>query len=328
MKLKNMLFAALGWMVAGSPAWAFEFGSPGFAQQGGLTFGASAATPPPGLYMFNQAMTYQANLAGPGTRLTGTNTGVQAAAGATGLVWIPGWTFLGGTYGAVLVQGGIMDSVGSPFNVQQSGLHNTFIIPAELSWRLGDSGFFVKTGLGMYVPTGTQTGVNGLGNVGAPWWTFQPEIFVSYIKDGWNITSNIFAEFNTRNTITQYQSGDILHAEFAATKRIGQWSVGPVAYYIGQVTNDKSSAFYGNAINVNRYNIWAVGALVGYDFGPAALNVWATNEIVANASGGMPVAGIDTATVAKGFKVFATLSYRIWAPDEPSQTPKLSTYHK
>jgi hypothetical protein len=97
----------------------------------------------------------------------------------------------------------------------------------------------------MYVPDGTVSGVNGLGNLGNPWWTFMPEFVVSYLKDGSNFTPNIFEEINTKNTITQYRRRDILHAEFTATKSIGKWTVGPVAYYAGQVTNDQSSAFYG-----------------------------------------------------------------------------------
>ena len=243
---------------------------------------------------------------------------MQAASAAAGVLWVPGWMFLGATYNAVLVQPFAMDSVGSPVNIQQSGVKNTYIVPAELSWRFGDSGFFLKSGLGIYVPTGTQTGINGLGSVGNPWWTFQPEVLVSYLKDGWNLTANFFYEINTKNSITGYRSGDVLHAEFTAAKTIGNWTIGPVAYYAGQVTNDASSSFYGNAININRYNVWAAGGLVGYNFGPATLNVWAFNEFSADASGGTPIAGIDSATITKGFSVFASLSYRLWGPDQPA----------
>jgi hypothetical protein len=45
-----------------------------------------------------------------------------------------------------------MFAVGSPVNVEASGMINTFIAPVELSWKFGDSGFYAKTGLGMYVP--------------------------------------------------------------------------------------------------------------------------------------------------------------------------------
>jgi hypothetical protein len=65
--------------------------------------GASAGVPPPGLYMIDQAFTYQSNLAVPGNSVInphGTTTGVPAAVAATAFVWVPGWTFLGATYDA------------------------------------------------------------------------------------------------------------------------------------------------------------------------------------------------------------------------------------
>jgi hypothetical protein len=46
---------------------AYEFGSPGWAQKPGITLGGgSAEAPPPGIYMFDQFLTYQASIVGPG----------------------------------------------------------------------------------------------------------------------------------------------------------------------------------------------------------------------------------------------------------------------
>jgi hypothetical protein len=88
-----------------------------------------------------------------------------------------------------------------------------------------------------------------------------------------------------------------------------------VGYYVGQVGNDTSSAFYNYAINANRFNLWAVGGLVGYNFGPAQLNVWGVDEFSADASGGTPVAGIAKGAIAQGFKLYASVSYKLWAPE-------------
>ena len=325
MRMRKMAVAAgaLTMSVIATAANAYEFGSAGAMQKAGLVIGAAAAAPPPGLYGFDQVFTYQSHLVGPGApNVNGAATGVKADVFAQGFLWVPGWNFLGASYDVVAVLPFVSTSVGPPFNVNPSGMWNTFIAN-ELSWKLGDSGFFVKAGLGMYVPTGTQQGPNGLGNVGSPWWTFQPNLVVSYLKDGWNLTVNVFDEINTANTVTNYRSGDVFHAEFTAVKTIGNWTVGPVAYYAGQVTNDRSSAFYANAINVNRYNIWAAGGLVGYNFGPVSVNVWGTQELSSTASGGTAgLPGVDTAAITKGFSIFAQLSYRIWAPDPPaSPTP-------
>jgi hypothetical protein len=311
---------------------AYEAGAPAASQKSGITLGeGTAGVPPPGLYMFDQVFTYQTNLAGPGNQLlnpSGTKTGVQAADETTGFLWVPGWMFLGATYDAVLAQSFVMANAGSPLNFQAAGINNTFIVPVELSWKLGDSGFFIKTGVGIYTPDGTINGANGLGNVGNPWWTFQPEFVVSYLKDGWNFTANIYEEFHTKNTVTDYRSGDVLHAEFTASRTVGKWTLGPIAYYAGQFSDDKSSAFYGGRVNLNRYDTWAVGAVLGYDFGPAALHVWALDEVSVHASGGTPILGVDSATTTKGFSAFASLSYRIWAPEAPASAPKAPKYYK
>jgi hypothetical protein len=329
MKLNiRALLAAAGLAAfAFSPANAYETGYPGWASKPGVLIGASAGVPPPGIYMFNQIFTYQTNLTGPVTNAIGTHTGVAAAVDVQGFLFVPGWTFLGATYDAVVVQPFIMFDVSAPLAQAAAGAHNTYIAPVELSWKLGTSGFVVKTGLGIYTPDGTVQGPAGLGNVGNPWWTFQPEVILSYLKDGWNLTAAVYAEFNTKNTIDGYTTGDILHADFTFTKTIGKWTFGPVAYYAGQVTNDSCPAFTctvagGIAGNAQRYNLFAVGGLVEYNFGPASLSVWATQEVLANAKNATVPAAADLSAITQGATVFATLSYRLWAPEAPA-TPMI-----
>ncbi|MGA9092320.1 MAG: transporter [Bradyrhizobium sp.] len=326
--IKALLAAAGIAAVAFSPAYATEGGDQ--ATKPGAFIGSSAGVPPPGIYMFNQVFTYQANLVGPGTtnalgNAPGQHTGVQAAVDVQGFLFVPGWTFLGATYDAVLVQPFIQQSVGSPVNAQASGMFNTYIVPVELSWRLGASGFAVKTGLGIYLADGTSTGINGLGNVANPYYTFQPELILSYLKDGWNLSVAMYDEINTENQVTHYTTGNIFHADFTATKTIGKWTFGPVAYYVGQVSNDSCGpGCIGNtAFHVQNYSTWAVGALLGYDFGPASLSVWATQEVYSKGSNA--AVATDPSLVTEGATVFATLSYRLWAPEEPAKAPM---FHK
>ena len=329
----TMKYRALGLAVAltglaemPASAVAYEFGSPGTDQKPGIVLGgASAGVPAPGIYMFEQFYTYQATITGPG-RPPGDSVPVRLNSESTGFLFVPDWSFLGARYDAVIVQPVSNLGVGAPINSNYFGLHDTLFIPIELSWKLGDSGFFVKSGFGFYAPDGTITGANGLSGPGHPWWTFVPSVIVSYLKDGWNLTAGFYLEADTRNTYTGYQSGDVLHAEFAATRRIGKWTVGPIGYYYGQVTDDRSSAYYHDAINVNRYNVWAAGALVGYDFGPVAVNVWALDDVHADSSGSAPVAG--KTSITEGFNVFASMSFRLWAPDdgESPTAPKKLRY--
>jgi hypothetical protein len=338
MNSKTLLAAAGIAAVAFSPAYATEGGD--IATKPGAFIGASAGVPPPGIYMFNQVFTYQANLAGPGTASLnppGTHkTGVQAAVDVQGFLFVPGWTFLGATYDAVIVQPFVMQSVGAPVNAQGSGAFNTYIVPVELSWKLGNSGFAVKTGVGIYLPDGCTTGANKLGCEANPYTTYQPEVILSYLGNGWNLTAAFYEEFNTANRVTDYTTGNIFHVDLTATKTIGKWTIGPVAYYVAQVTDDTCSLacgnFYGTtpagalAGHTGRFSDWAVGALVGYDFGPASFSVWATQEISPKASNAAAAsAASDPSVVAQGATVFATLSYRLWAPEAPVQP---AMYHK
>jgi hypothetical protein len=318
----NSIAIILACLASTVGARAYEFGAAPASQVPGIVLGDAATAPPPGVYGFLQAGTYQGALVGPGAPVVNNHlTGVSIDLTGAGLLFVPGWTLLGATYDAVAVLPGRSDTLGAPINYSDAGVVNPFIAPIQLSWKLGESGFYVKTGLGMYVPAGTISGPAGLSEPGSPWWTFQPEIAVSYFKNGWNFTANVFTEFHTRNTYTGYRSGDILHGEFTATKTIDKWTVGPVAYYLGQVSNDTSSGFYNGAINVNRYNVWAVGGLVAYDFGPATLKVWALDQVFADASGGTAgPPGLDTASTTKGWSVYSSLSFRLWGP-ESNHTP-------
>ena len=326
MKLDTrLILAAIGAAASAStPAFATEPGGPSALMKAGIFIGASAGVPPPGLYGFEQAFTYQGNLAGPVTNTIGSTTRVSANIVTQGLLFVPGWTFLGATYDAVIVQAFANVAIGSPVNAQSGGVYNTYFVPAELSWNIADTGFAVKTGLGIFVPDGSISGPAGLNNVGVPYWTFQPELIVSYLKDGWNFSAAVYDEVKTANSVTNYRTGDVLHADFTATKTIGKWTVGPVAYYEGQVSNDKSSAFYGYALGTQRFDVWAVGGLVGYNFGPVSLNVWATQEVTARASGATTLGTYDPSSISRGFTALAGLSYRLWGPEE-APAPKRPT---
>ena len=60
---------------------------------------------------------------------------------------------------------------------------------------------------------------------------------------GWNLTTNMYAEFNSKNTSFGYTSGDIFHTDFTAAKKFGRRSIRSrrCAY---QVPSDTSRAAY------------------------------------------------------------------------------------
>lgn len=287
------------------PASAFEPGYPGWTMPPGVVIGSTAAAPPPGLYSFDQLYTIQATLTGPGGTA---NTPIHLVSAALGLMWSPGWDVLGGKYTAVVVQPFTVANAGAPLDSHRSGMHNTNLSPVAISWKVGD-GLFVKAGLGIAVPDGTIDGPTGLSNIGNPWWTFQPSVVFSYLKDGWNVTANFSEEFNTASTKTDYKTGNILHADVNVLKSFGKWTVGPIATYVGQVTGDRSSSYYHDTVLTDRFNVISVGPFVGYNFGSASVNVWGTKDINTNASGGLTP---DRATIPEGYKVYASVNFKVF----------------
>jgi hypothetical protein len=355
--IKALLAAAGVAAFAFSPANAFEGGTPE-QQKSGVFIGASAGVPPPGIYGFDQVFTFQTNWAGPIQTAPGVGVGnkqgEQVQVAIHGFLFVPGWTFLGATYDAVIAQPFEDFSVGQPLSLvptvanMGAGVHNTYFAQ-ELAWKWGDFG--VKAGLGMFAPTGTQqggtgvafggacvlvTGCNGFANVGVRYWTFQPELILSYLGGGWNLSAALYAEINTANQQDDYTQGTIFHADFTATKTIGKWTFGPVGYVVAQVSDDKCSSAtclflhpFGTAGNTQRYTIAAAGGLLEYNFGPASVTVWGTQAVYSKASGTALPAGVlspfadDTSFIQKGSTIFATLSYRIWAPEEPAKVPMI-----
>jgi len=89
----------------------------------------------------------------------------------------------GGSYEAAARQPFTMADAGAPLNAIKSGAHNTVVVPVELSWKVSDSGFFVKTGLAVSVPDAPTGGTNGLSRIGNPWWIYQPLIVGSYLNN-------------------------------------------------------------------------------------------------------------------------------------------------
>jgi hypothetical protein len=250
----RLITLATGMLLAGllsRPGAAVE---PGQAPQTepGITIGAAAVAPPPGLYMIDQAFYYGFKLTGPGA-VPGPNVprGFVPEAEAD-FYWVTDWKFLGATYSAYVAFPFVAESIESALlagfpGVSFAGMHNTYIAPVQLHWNLGN-GFFAEAAFGLYVPDGTIGGPLGDSNTGSPYFTFQPQLVLSYFNDGWNLTADLYYEINTRNQRSGYRSGDVFHADRTATKRFGKWTFGPVAYYVAQTTSDSPGAAFDAAL--------------------------------------------------------------------------------
>jgi len=322
-RLRNVVLGGLAALAIGgvaSSALAEESGS--FQNRlNGATIGLPlGALPPAGLYTGLETAYLGWGGVGPNGRGNQANgLYLPAIAQAVPLLWVPGWHFLGATYGASVVQafyefqvlGG---SPGSPFSTtvatsggliaSQYNTANTTWNPIVLSWNLG-SGWFASLGFNFMAPDGSKF----IGSTNPDYWTFEPTFAAAYLAGGWNLAGNFFYDINTKSggrvlgagVGSPITSGNTLYGDFHALYKFGKWSFGPVGFFEEQTTKDTGPACpaaCGMLSNVG------VGGLVGYDFGPVDLQFWITDSVV-------------RANAIDGLDFWTRLGFRIWAPDAP-----------
>lgn len=268
---------------------------PGIAPQfpPGQTLGlANAVSPPPGLYLMNRLAWYDANLRNDEGRDTGQHATVRSE--AIQLTWVPGVKVLGADYKA-FVNVPLVDmtvtrrfsNTGKPGRYHTSGMADPKVQPLDLSWSLGD-GWYVGTGLGVYLPIGTyHTGADI--NIGQHFWTVETGVAVSYFKDGWNASAHVLYDINSENKDNHYRSGDQVFVNATLTRNLAGWDVGPVGYYQKQVTEDHNnggiSTFRGTTASPAEQV--AAGLLASHALGPAKITAFVTHDIEArNTLGG------------------------------------------
>lgn len=331
-RMKQLVFGSLAACAIGGMASAALADVPGsfdnhlFGASIGLPLGAQ---PPPGLYSGLEQMYAPGGSAGVGAA---GNARVGAMVAAVPVVWATGWHFLGASYAVVVVQGvydvgacaaGVngpgcitIAGVSSPgqFTAYNVDLANTGIQPIALSWNLGQ-GWFVSSGFTFVVPDGSKWA----GTSVPDYWTFEFPLAISYLANNWVTSLNMYYDINTASRGTccggagtnGYTGGNQFFADLTLLYKIGKWEIGPVAYLQQQVTNDSLPAgtTCATAGFCGRLARGAVGALVGYDFGPVDLQAWVTDGVYAR----------DCAACATGSTLifWSRLGFRLWAPDSP-----------
>ena len=94
---------------------------------------------------------------------------------------------------------------------------------------------------------------------------------LSYLNDGWNFTAT-FAYGTGRNGTTPGSfAPSWLNYDLTATKTFGKWEIGPIAFG----SADLSSPYAG----YSRQSQFAMGGLLGYNFGPVNLQLKLTTDL-------------------------------------------------
>ncbi len=154
----------------------------------------------------------------------------------------------------------------------------------DLSWVLGD-GFYANAGFGVYFPIGQWSATSPI-NIGAPFWTFEPTAAFSYYKDGWTFSLQGAYDTNTTNPTTNYYSGDQMVFNATAMKLFGSINIGPVGYWLKQVTNDVN---FGTSVLAGQTALpgqqLAVGGTVATQFGNLTVQLMVTQDVYAQNAG-------------------------------------------
>jgi hypothetical protein len=159
---------------------------------------------------------------------------------------------LGGDYtvGAVIpyiwmkVDGKVTGPLGNTIEKsdKESGVGDIMIYPFMLGWANGDLKYDFR--FGVYAPTG-EYDVGALANLGKNYWTFEPEVTVSWLSSKMGLEASSYAglDFSTKNEDTDYQSGDVFHIDATVAQHLPAGSLGIVglganAFYYQQITGD------------------------------------------------------------------------------------------
>jgi len=297
-EMKKFLLAmcvsmAVVMMVA--PVSAMELWDPHL--RGSSEGGAAGALPPAGFYFVNEMYMM------PGLQLyddSGSQVGGHRGTDLfvfveiPTLLWSTGCKFLGADYGMALVEPVVYTNlrVGQPGESLAGdnwGTFNTLLVPYILSWKL-PCDWRIKTALAIGFNDGSSTlensalagsknpNINNHELFVAPsandYYSFIPEIGISWLHAGWNVSADFRFSFETKNTYTDYQSGDAFYADYTITRTFGKWTFGLGACQYNQVENDKGIAVAGGpsvSLPGTKTTMYTMGPIIGYNFGPCSL---------------------------------------------------------
>jgi hypothetical protein len=239
----------------------------GSVTQPGETVGLGLGAPlPPGFYFVDT-----------------TDWGVRDVGGATGKVgvgvtipviaWSTPWKVFGARVQFLLAAPALEVGVtgtnpGAPVGLgaYAESMYNPFI-GGTLAWNLGGGWGFSYT-LGAYI---------GVKDTLADQASFLNNRFaLTYSGDGWDLTAHAIVGTALSNPSPFFNPNahpDYLNLDLTATKTFGKWEVGAVGYYSTDLDSVNQLAGYQKQAQ------FALGGLVGYDWGGLKTQVYLTRDV-------------------------------------------------
>lgn len=259
----------------------------GATAQPGETVGLAAGAPlPEGVYFVNTLDWGVIDNKGPDTRLL-----VDIPV----IAWSTPWSIFGGNLQFIAATPMIhVDGPGGAGD--HAGFYNPFLA-ARIAFDLG-GGFGVSYLSGFYFNAGDK-------DIRVRATTWRQDFAVSYTADGWNLTANLIwgNTFGTDNcNLCAERTSNGFNLDLTATKTFGKWEVGAVGF--GSTEYDIPDAQKRSNGGPGKVEQFAVGPLIGYNFGPVILQAYATRTIYSKNSND------DT-------RGWARIIIPLWSPEKP-----------
>jgi hypothetical protein len=242
------VLASTAFCASVSPADAVETGLSIYLK-GATGFMSGIVPPQPGAYVTSTYYYYDGT-ADADVRDGKVELGVEAKlnAGLLGGIFVTDWKFLGGQYafGATIdylgldLNATIQTQLGStPISLGNDGIGDSIVTPIILGWH--DGNLHWNTSFSVFAPTGSYA--KGALNVGRNVWGFFPQFSMTYFdpKVGLDVSGTLTYVTMTRNDATDYQSGDILHLDWAIGQHFGEkgaWEAGVAGNLVEQIGPD------------------------------------------------------------------------------------------
>lgn len=266
--------------------------------QPGETLGVAAGAPlPPGVYFTNTA-DWGCRSTDPEDTCVGVTIPV--------LVWSTPWQVLGArlqflAFAPALEVG--IDSTPTTPGFYRADFYNPGGL-VQLAWDLG-GGWGVSYAVGAYFENDTDLSWSDT--------SINQRFAISYTGNGWNLTANLIWGIHTDSVNDDPQfspcpnvSGlncnpDFINLDLTATKKFGKWELGPVAFGSWDVSEPIDG--------YPEQSQFAVGGLIGYDFGSVNLQTYATTDVTQD-----NYHGYDT-------RLWTRITFPLWNPAVHTPVP-------
>jgi hypothetical protein len=239
----------------------------GSVTQPGETVGIATGTPLPQGFYFLDTFDW-----GVRTTLPSTGVGVNIPV----IAWSTPWTILGGRVQFLAAFPELEAGHGGPTPFYEYSWYNPWTF-GQIAWDLGH-GFGISYGIGAYWNVGQELAWSSS--------SLNQRVGLAYSGYGWNLAANIIygIQFNQFDFAPSSLGAldcpvvgfacnpDFVNLDLSATYKFGKFEIGPVGY----ASWDVSTPIDGYL----RQSQFAVGGLIGYDFGPVTLQAYLTRTVI------------------------------------------------